>query len=90
MMLAQVAQIPIQLFDPLFVRLGAFALQPFVELYEADELLAMVLRAVDDREGEKHTLFRLRSSCLSSASVLPARVGGGVPFPISAIAASPP
>ena len=31
-MLAQIAQVPIQFLHPLFVRLGPFALEPFVEL----------------------------------------------------------
>lgn len=56
-MLAQVAQIPIQLLDPLFVRLGAFALQPFVELYRDHEHFAIGLRILDVKEGEKHSPF---------------------------------
>ena len=92
MVLAQVAEVAVQLLHALLVRLGAFALQALVELdADASAVSAAPLlhaRAVGGGRGEQRTRFRLRSSCRSSASVLPARGGVASPSPRGSLRAS--
>ncbi len=68
MVLAEIAEITIELLDALLVRLDAFPLQPFVELHLlfSDACLWREVYA-----GQKiRTIFFLRSSCRRSAAVL--------------------
>lgn len=76
MMFAQIAQIPIQLLDPLLVRLDPLALQPLVQLHPTTHqhsLPSLTRRTAPPssnlQDGKKRTLFRRFSSWRRSAAV---------------------